>query len=56
MICFIKSIIRRLQLSPESVYKTYDKPELVGGYAGWYENNGTVIAFVDTDNRLHFNW
>lgn len=40
----------------EIEYKEYGNPEAVGGWKGWYEVRGTVLAFLDTNNRLSFDW
>jgi hypothetical protein len=55
MIAFFKGLRRRM-LVDKATYDTYDDPDAVGGWAGYYELDGECIAFRDVNNNLSFEW
>ena len=51
----MKYFLRRL-LVPVARYKSYNDPQAVGGWAGWYEIAGGCIAFQNVDGGLCTRW
>lgn len=57
---YLKALYRFILLTvfrPLATYETYDNPEDVMGYTGWYQLPGIgCVAFTHQDGRTQYRW
>ena len=52
----IKGLRRRWLARGNVLLQMYADPEAVGGWRGWYECRGEVIAFLGMDDKVVYVW
>lgn len=56
ILAYLKSLRRRWLARGNLELRLYSNPEAVGGWRGWYEVDGEVVAFLNTENETIFVW